>query len=113
MEAKVVQHAPMAPAKCAVSGDIDGPFIDTGVWVRHHDPYLYLHVPVVEYWARELLEMVPKADVDAIREQFEAQTERIKELERFVEAHQVFAEAAEELQDQPETSTAGTIEVAA
>lgn len=113
MEPRIVQSAPMPPAKCAISGDMEGPFIDTGVRVNHVSPYLYLHVPVVEWYARELLEMVPKADVDEIREQFEAQTDRIAELERFAEAHKVFSEAVEGMQEQPETSTAGAVEVPA
>lgn len=101
----------MPPAKCAVSGDIDGPFIDTGVRCDQVAPYIYLHVPVVEWYARELLEMVPRAEVEAMREQLASYAEKIANLERFVEAHQVFANAVEEMQ--PETETAGAIEVAA
>lgn len=102
----------MPPANCVVSGDIDGPFIDTGVRCDQVAPYIYLHVPVVEFYARELLEMVPKAEVEAMRKQLEDYSERIAQLERFVEAHQVFANAVEEFAE-ASTETAGQIEVAA
>lgn len=101
MEPRIVQRATMPPAKCVISGDIDGPFIDTGVRCDQVAPYIYLHVPVVEWLARELCEMVPKAEVDAIREAFEGQTERIAELEKFVEAHQAFSTAVEGLEAEP------------
>lgn len=94
MEAKVVDQALIAPAKCAVSGDMDGPFIDTGVWVRHHDPYLYIHVPVVEYWARELLDMVPRPRVEELEAQLASYAEKVTDLQEFVDAKDKLTKAA-------------------
>lgn len=38
--------------ECKLSRDIDGPFLDTGFWINEIDPYLVIHVPVVEAMGR-------------------------------------------------------------
>lgn len=86
MEAHIVDKALIAPAKCAVTGDMDGPFIDTGSWVRHHDPYVYLHVPLVEYYARELLGMVSRDKLEELEAQLSSYQAEVEELQRFVDA---------------------------
>jgi hypothetical protein len=112
MEAALVEQGHLPPGKCIATGDIDGPFIDTGCWANVvGQTRIYLHAPAVQFWAQELLEMVPKAEVDALREQLASYAERVASLERFAEAHQSLADAIEEMQ--PETSTAGVVEVAA
>jgi hypothetical protein len=112
MEAQIVDKALLPPGKCIATGDIDGPFIDTGTWANVvGQTRIVLHAPAVEFWAQELLEMVPKAEVEALREQVESYAEKIAQLERFVEAHVAFAAAVEGME--PETETAGAIEVAA
>ena len=58
------------PAKCAVTSDIEGPFLDTGSWLPEVDPYIYLHVPLVEQWAREL-GFVDREDYDALLKEVE------------------------------------------
>jgi len=114
MEAQIVDKALLPPGKCIATGDIDGPFIDTGCWANVlGQTRVVLHAPAVEYWARELLEMVPKAEVEALREQVDSYAEKIAQLERFVEAHQDFAQAVEEMGEQSGTTTAGAIEVPA
>lgn len=72
----LVQRAAFRPGKCAVTGDIDGPFIDCGIefenrgyWTR-----LYLHAPWVAQVARDQLGML-HADDRAVLE------DRIEELE--------------------------------
>lgn len=78
---KIVERAERPPAKCAVTADIDGPFIDTGAYCPNVDPYIYLHVPLVEQMAREMLGMVPKEDVEKLTEQvaaFGAQVDQMK-----------------------------------
>lgn len=90
MEAHIVDKALMAPGKCAVTGDMDGPFIDTGSWARHHDPYIYLHVPLVEYYARELLGMVPKEDLDLVEEYVAACEKELEELRHFAKTTEEF-----------------------
>lgn len=77
---KIVEKATMPPAKCAVTGDIDGPFIDTGGYCPNVDPYIYLHVPVVEQMARELLGMVPAAEVDELKAKVEELTKKVEVL---------------------------------
>ena len=111
MEAELVEQGHLPPGKCIATGDIDGPFIDTGCWANVvGQTRIYLHAPAVQFWAQELLEMVPKAEVDAMREQLAAYADRLAGLERFAEARQAFASAVEEIE---ETSTAGVVEVTA
>lgn len=59
----IVDKALRSPGKCILSGDTDGPFIDTGIQSDSITPYVYLHVPVVEYIAREKLGMLTRAEV--------------------------------------------------
>lgn len=65
MEPRIVDKAPMPPGQCLFSQDIDGPWIDLGVvapWIR---PYGYLGVKYVESLAREVLDMVPRSEVQS------------------------------------------------
>lgn len=39
---------------CILTGDIDGPFLDTGYLIQEIDPYVTIHVPVVEAMGREV-----------------------------------------------------------
>jgi hypothetical protein len=73
---RIVEHASQPPGKCAVTGDIDGPFIDTGKDIV--DPAnanliyrIYLHVPYVEQLARQL-GMVRGEDQIELEEQLES-----------------------------------------
>lgn len=71
----LVDHAVEPPGKCAITGDGDGPFIDTGLYadeerglrLRANDLSvryrIYLSVPYVKYnIARDLLGMVDPED---------------------------------------------------
>jgi hypothetical protein len=97
MEAKVVDQALQPPAKCLVTGDTDGPFIDTGTWARQHDPYIYLHVPLIEYYARELLGMVSAEKVADLEERLAENYQRLTKLQRFVDGTLEYSEIAEEV----------------
>jgi hypothetical protein len=77
---KIVEKATMPPAKCALTGDIDGPFIDTGTYCANIDPYIYLHVPIVEQMARELLGMVPAAEVEDLKAKVKELTKKVEVL---------------------------------
>ena len=83
---KIVEKAEQPPAKCAVTGDIDGPFIDTGAWLPQVDPYIYLHVPLVEQMARDLLGMVPEKDVQALNDALEQVTDMYEDQKKELEA---------------------------
>lgn len=80
--AEIVEKAEMHPAKCCVTGDIDGPFIDTGSWSDSIEPRIYLHVPLVEQYARDLLGMVPKTEVEKLEKKLKDLKERLKDLEK-------------------------------
>jgi hypothetical protein len=72
----IVDKATVPPGRCAVTGDIDGPFIDTGKdIVDPGNPNLifriYLHVPYVEQMAR-LSGMVQGEDQIELEEQLES-----------------------------------------
>jgi translation elongation factor EF-Tu-like GTPase len=49
---QVVQKGELAPGCCVLTGDIDGPFLDTGFVVNQETvglfPRAYLHVPLVK-----------------------------------------------------------------
>ena len=81
---RIVDRAELPPGKCAVTGDIDGPFIDTGTDMV--DPAninmkyrIYIHLPYLKFnIARDLCGLVdpeeaPESDVlEAYRERAEA-----------------------------------------
>lgn len=90
---KIVDKATQAPAKCALTGDIDGPFIDTGCWLPEVDPYIYLHVPIVEQMARDLLGMVPEKEVAELEEAVEHLTEVVKEQRQELDAFKTVKKA--------------------
>lgn len=102
MDPKLVDQATNSPGKCLVSRDTEGPFIDTGCYAMHHNPYLYLSVRWVKEIARDLLGMVPAEEVEgqlnAMREAVEEQNQRIAELTRFEEATTEYIEARDELE---------------
>jgi hypothetical protein len=90
--AEIVEKAEMHPAKCCVTGDIDGPFIDTGSWCDSVDPRIYLHAPLVEQYARDLLGMVPKAEVEKLTKQVENLKEEVEKLRKVEAAVDAIAE---------------------
>jgi hypothetical protein len=91
---KLVDAATKPPGKCLLTGDMDGPFIDTERWANHVDPYIYIHAPTVEEMARDLLGMVPKSEVDDLRQQLDDYRDQIERLQRFVDAQEALDEAA-------------------
>ncbi len=98
---RIVDRAEMPPAQCAITGDIDGPFIDTGSWAVHDIPTpdgwqlprVYLHVPVVKQMARDLLGMVPEEDVQALREAVDHLSDLLEERNKELEAYRTIEEA--------------------
>lgn len=94
---KIVENAAKPPGKCIVTGDIDGPFIDTGTYAGEIDPYIYLHAPYVEQLARELLGMVPASDVEKLQADLVEMAAKIEPLQRFVDAHAALDAAAEQV----------------
>lgn len=95
MDPHIVDKAPMPPGQCLFSQDIDGPWIDLGLvapWVR---PYGYLSVKYVEGLAKDLLDMVPRSEVETLANQLETWKGRVKELEAFVKAANEYEKAKE------------------
>lgn len=76
MKARLVElpsHKSSPPHCCVVTGRRDGQLIDFGDPTQKAcgpaDPRLYMRSVVVEDAARELLGMVPQAEVDALRQE--------------------------------------------
>lgn len=90
MKARLVElpsHKSSPPHCCVVSGRRDGPVVDFGDPTLKacgpNDPRIYVRGAVVEAAARDLLGMVPQAEVDELREQLvesEAERQRLAEI---------------------------------
>lgn len=97
LEPKIVEQAKRRPGRCLASGDVEGPFIDTGKWTREHDPYVYLSVRWIEEVAHKLCKMVSQDDfeyhVKDLTEQVAKLTEEIGALRRFEDAATEYEEA--------------------
>jgi hypothetical protein len=76
------------PQACAVTNRADGPIIDTGATISGLDPRVYLRTDIVEKMAVDLLEMVPKAEVDKVRKQVEDLKAKVDEYAKLVDAYQ-------------------------
>lgn len=90
---RIVEKAELPPAKCAITGDIDGPFVDTESWLPEVDPRIYLHVPVVKQIARDLLGMVPEEDVQDLRDAVSHLSDMCEELQEQVKAYETIEQA--------------------
>jgi hypothetical protein len=93
----VVARATFSPAKCAASGDLDGPFFDFGT-VRALNPRIYLHVPVIEACARQL-GYVPSSEITEMAETVAQATEEVRALKEKVAALETIQEAEKVLVD--------------
>lgn len=87
----ITDQAPKAPGQCLFSQDHEGPWIDTGLVAPWVSPHGYLGVDYVEELARDLLDMVPRkeleAEIEALRSQVAGLKERIdKEVTDFIDA---------------------------
>lgn len=95
----LVDQASKPPGKCLVSLDTEGPFVDTGMYAMHHNPYLYLSVRWVKEVAQNLLGMVPAEEVEArlaeLGAQIAEQAEKLALLEHFAKAAAEFEIARE------------------
>lgn len=97
MEPRIVDQAPQPPGQCLFSQDIDGPWIDLGVvapWIR---PYGYLSVKYVEGIARDLLGMVPAAEIalelEDLQERLASYAKKFEDLETIQGARETLEEA--------------------
>lgn len=90
MKARLVElpsNVSFPPHCCIVTGRIDAPVIDFGDPTAQaqgpNDPRVYIRESVVEDAATRLLGMVPKAEVDSLREELaasEAERQRLAEI---------------------------------
>lgn len=86
---QIVKKATLFPAKCLLTGDLDGPFLDTGLYSEGNR--VYLHVPMAQQIGKAV-GMTPAAD-DRITE-LEAQ---VAELEPKALAWDAIQGAREEI----------------
>lgn len=102
MKARLVElpsNVSSPPHCCIVTGRIDAPVIDFGDPTAKaqgpNDPRIYIRAAVVEKAARDLLGMVPQAEVDDLLWKLEASEGERRHLAEKVEAAQGLREAAE------------------
>ena len=83
---KLVQRATHRPGKCAVTADIDGPFIDCGIEYENRNYWtrLYLHAPWVEQVARDCLNMVPRSEIAALEARVKEAEAKLDDQEKIV-----------------------------
>lgn len=93
---KIVEKAARPPGYCLASRDTEGPFIDTGLYARHRDPYIYLSVRWIEEQAQEL-GMVSAELVEALKVRLLEMEAEIGRLTQFIEAQKSFEDSAAEL----------------
>ena len=93
---EILDRAPNFPARCLVSGDIDGPFIDLGGSAPYIEPYMYIHVSVGEQIGRAL-DMVPRAEVDELLTRVAELEHKYAALDRYREAVEAVQGAEKEL----------------
>jgi hypothetical protein len=82
MEPQIVDQAKNRPGRCLASRDVEGPFIDVGVWTREHDPYLYLSVRWFKEVGKSLLDLSSPEEVDehlAYSDKLEAENKRLRD----------------------------------
>lgn len=92
MKPKIVENAERVPARCLVTSEVDGPFIDTGTYAGEMDPYIYLSVSFITEVARDLLGMVPKKEVEDLTEQVNALKVKLDQMEKVDDAIKVIQE---------------------
>lgn len=92
----VTSPLPYPPHACLATGRDDGPIIDferdTIAAPIGADPHVYMKASVIQDTAVELLGMVPKADVDALRETVEQLTEMLEEKTALLAAYDTIKE---------------------
>ena len=96
---KLVTSLEHEPAKCVVTGDIEGPFVDFECWSPQVDPRIALHAPVIKQAARELLGMVEAEEVEALKKQLSDYALRVEEAEALLAKYSALAEAERELEE--------------
>lgn len=92
MKPRIVEKAEMPPARCLISGDFEGPFVDTQTYAAEVDPYIYLSVAYVKEVARDLLGMVDQKEVDELREQVNAMKVKMEKMKKVEDAVKVLEE---------------------
>ncbi len=84
----VVNKARFRPGKCMVTGDIDGPFLDCGIWStpNQEGERVYLQTAWVEQVAKWQLGMVPASEVEGLKEENAELRSEVKALEMAFDA---------------------------
>ncbi len=87
---RIVEHATEPPGKCCLTGDIDGPFVDTGKDIV--DPgnlsltyRLYIHLPYLLELGRRFGNLVDAEDQEELESQLESLSAAFEALTQKVE----------------------------
>jgi hypothetical protein len=91
------------PGKCVLSGDAEGPFLDTNTWLNAKDiggidPYGYISVAKVRDMGRAI-GMVPREDVERLQGRIDDYGAKIDALTKQVDALTAIKELEKELVD--------------
>lgn len=92
----LVARAFKAPGSCIVTGDIDGPFVETQTDID--TGRIYLHAPWVEQVARDLLDMVPRSEIEALEAKVTELQARVENWHRLGESIEGKEKAEAELE---------------
>ena len=92
LEPEIVEKALLAPGQCVLTGDWEGPFIDTKRQILWADPHGYLQVAYVQELATSLLDMVPRAELEAAQEAITHLSEMVEEQGKRLEAYETLEE---------------------
>ena len=78
----ITKRATQPPGKCAVTGDIDGPFLDCGKSYENRGYWqrLYLHLPWLEEQAVKHLGLVSRDEISSLEDRAEAAEEELEAL---------------------------------
>lgn len=93
---QVVEKGELAPGCCVLTGDIDGPFLDTGFVVNQETvglfPRAYLHVPLVKQMG-VAVGMVTREELNESNRRIHELEDELASAERELSEQQAFIDA--------------------
>ena len=92
----VTEPLEFSPHSCLATGRNDGEIIDFGRDVVGIDPHVYLKAGIVREAAVELLGMVPREEVEELRERLSALEEKAARQDELIEAVSTIEELTKE-----------------
>lgn len=88
---RITDTPKFTPARCAITGLTEGPFIDTGICLPIARPYIYVSIPGAIKVGR-FAGMVDAEDHQAVTDERDALAAEVEELRAQVEHYEKFEE---------------------